>query len=429
VSAGKHVQNILDSPEDPSSLSTKVSDSKYYDIIGFDSRGVNNTTPRLRCFPDAFNQQAWALSSPDMSLLLDSESLLGLHWARAKALGESCSQEDNEDDMARFVNTAQVVEDMVEIIEKHAEWRQEEARSILQLPKEKGLSRYPEHAENIMRRTNWKKGAEKLQYWGFSYGTILGATFSAMHPDRVGRVVIDGVVDPSDYYDAHWLKNLRDTDKIMVRFSEYCFQAGPEKCPLYLGTSATDIEAHIEKIVTDLKENPIPVPASNTRGPEIVSYGDVISIITTALYETYREAEDLFHLLSELSRGNAVPFAEMKQNGLVAAEVPRACKRDGPFSDACVSADYIAMLGATRGIACMDARDITNMTKDEFREHAKEVQSQSKWMGTNWAALPLGCVGYTVRPAWSFEGTIEGNTSHPILLIGNTHDPVTPLRK
>lgn len=40
----------------------------------------------------------------------------------------------------------------------------------------------------------------KLVYWGFSYGTLLGSTFSFMFPDRVGRVILDGVVDAGMSY-------------------------------------------------------------------------------------------------------------------------------------------------------------------------------------------------------------------------------------
>ncbi|HCU77972.1 MAG TPA: alpha/beta hydrolase, partial [Microbacterium sp.] len=40
-------------------------------------------------------------------------------------------------------------------------------------------------------------GDEKLNYLGYSYGTFLGATYAKHYPDRVGRLVLDGEIDPS----------------------------------------------------------------------------------------------------------------------------------------------------------------------------------------------------------------------------------------
>lgn len=35
---------------------------------------------------------------------------------------------------------------------------------------------------------------------GLSYGTLLGATVAAMFPDRIGAMVLDGVINPFEYY-------------------------------------------------------------------------------------------------------------------------------------------------------------------------------------------------------------------------------------
>ena len=40
-------------------------------------------------------------------------------------------------------------------------------------------------------------GDEQLNYLGYSYGTFLGATYAKLFPEKVGRLVLDGAIDPS----------------------------------------------------------------------------------------------------------------------------------------------------------------------------------------------------------------------------------------
>lgn len=39
-----------------------------------------------------------------------------------------------------------------------------------------------------------------IRYLGYSYGTLLGATVAAMFPDKVDKVILDGNINPNDYY-------------------------------------------------------------------------------------------------------------------------------------------------------------------------------------------------------------------------------------
>lgn len=39
-----------------------------------------------------------------------------------------------------------------------------------------------------------------IRYLGYSYGTLLGATTAAMFPGSIGRMVLDGNINPIDYY-------------------------------------------------------------------------------------------------------------------------------------------------------------------------------------------------------------------------------------
>lgn len=400
------LQTVLDSPDDQ---------GKLYDIVSFDPRGVNNTTPRLRCFRDAFAQQVWQLGATDYGLLWDSERVVGLEWARAAALGQSCAHGDDDDDegMLRYVNTAQTVEDMRHLVEKLGEWRAAEARRTASNHTYDGLAYRPGH--------------EKLQYWGLSYGTLLGATFAALHPHRVGRMVLDGVVDPADHYAGAWRTQLQDSDAIVTQLSADCFAAGPRGCALHTGSSSADVEARLTSILQTLKDAPLPVDTVGGDGPVLITYGDVHLALLSAMYSPFAMAAPLFRLLPALERRDAsdaeiVRLAARKQGALV----PASARSDEPVP-------YVSAMGAVQSIACMDSVGAAPpLTRATFRAYLAELRAQGRWISPSWARNRLACVGFDVAPVWrpalSFERQEWASPAHPLLLVGNTHDTVTPLR-
>jgi pimeloyl-ACP methyl ester carboxylesterase len=97
----------------------------------------------------------------------------------------------------------------------------------------------------------------KLVYWGFSYGTYLGAVFSRMFPERVGRVVLDGVVDAELYEEPVWKESLVDADRVLGEFFRFCVKAG-KRCDLYRdGDRAGDVKRRYEALMEGLETSPV----------------------------------------------------------------------------------------------------------------------------------------------------------------------------
>lgn len=441
---GPHLQTVLDSPIPPGpavGYDAGGQDGKYFDILSFDPRGVNNTTPTLRCFPDAFNRQTWQLRFLDIGLLWDSESIVGLEWARTSALGASCSAGDGgKYDILPYANTAQVVEDMVEIIEKEGEWRANQAKKLLGSADFAGKPSSHQSKQDVLLRTAYHRGQEKIQFWGMSYGTTVGSTFAAMHPDKIQRMVLDGNMDPADHYAGLFEHALQDADKIITKHSEYCFQAGPEKCPLYNDTSPEAIEARFTSIMLSLKTSPIAVPLPDSLGPEVITYGDVHLSNLGAMYFPFALVEQFWDLLRTIELGNTthpgiVGIAKGKQATMTPATQPGPgtdCNGNSGGGDIDSCQPYHAWAGAFSLVSCMDAGGGPSaLTREAFAAHRAKLGAQSRWVSPTWTRNRLMCEGVRVAPAWrpslTFERQEWDNTSYPLLIIGNSYDTVTPL--
>jgi pimeloyl-ACP methyl ester carboxylesterase len=424
----------------------KAPDGKYFDLISWDPRGVNNTTPGFNCFKDSLSFDVWRYQVQADTLDHTSDISLSLAWARSKALMETCAQDDQ---ITKYMNTVLVTRDMVEIIERHAEWRSKQADMWLESRAGKSATNGqsqcdPYSHEAVIERTKWRKGNEKLQYWGFSYGTILGATFAAIYPNRVGRMVLDGVANADDYYHTNWSPALRDADKVMLKFYQYCSEAGPEKCALNIGNvSASSLQQSVESLLSTIRKDPISVPGYSTRSPTIITYSDLMALFAEMLYNPLQHFAEMAELLADVVHGNGTAFAVYKQNN----QKPTCPFGEIPDKDSglCQPPDWgIEKKGSA--ILCADGIDVTNSTKADFKSTVNSSYQRSKFLGEYWSTITLPCIHWKVRPKWGITAgktitlklsiktnmrldEIKGDTSHPILWIGNTLDPVTPLAR
>lgn len=214
----------------------------------------------------------------------------------------------------------------------------------------------------------------------------------------------------------------------MEAFFEFCFKAGPDKCAFYTEGSSEAIKTRFLNLLATLRRSPVLVPAyangTHPLMPEMVTYSELQLLIRTCIYKPIHKAPTLAKVMAALEEKDGLPFYRMSNEG----STP-------PTLDFCASNDTLPTIptdadignDAFPAIMCADGQQFTD-TPDTFAEYAEALQVVSKYAGTSNAHFRLSCAGRTIRPKWRFPATEQGgNTSFPILFIGNIADNVTPL--
>lgn len=378
---GKDIQTLVSAGPDADNDT-----AKYFDIISFDPRGVNNTRPNYQCFPNAierltFEKEMMAYGAPG-----SSDTAFANLWTLVRTLADSCSKRAIESGIGEHMSTTSVARDIVEIVERHGEWREQEARRL--------LSSADQSERNLPDHVKYRPGEEMIQYWGFSYGTVLGATLADMYPERVQRVILDGVVDSFDYYQGGWTSNLQDTDMELAKFAEYCWKGGPKNCALYDEDGPGSIAERFSKITQDLKYNPIGVPGTDKYGADLATYTDLKKFFWTTAYMPLMKFHALAETMAQLEKGNGTALVQERRRGSFQLKhgLPEQCEKDGPYSDACnpiYDGESLSLVSA--GVLCSDAESQTDMTKEQFWDYVQELIKQSKMMGDVWTTIRMHC--------------------------------------
>ncbi|KIW01205.1 uncharacterized protein PV09_07253 [Verruconis gallopava] len=427
LSVGRQIQKVVDTGS--YSSEEDGTNQMSYDIIGFDPRGVNHTTPSPSCFPDDVSRQFWDIGRKAAGSLGEN-STFPLVWSRNKALAESCSRTLREqwDGIGMYMNTPQVASDMVAIIEALGEWREKQAQEQIRKMKQ---SR--EQVAEIEARTRWNKSNESLLFMGFSYGTLLGSTFATLFPEKVNRLVLDGVCDADDYYSGTWLSNLLDTDLIIGSFFRQCHEAGPVECPLWSANGVDGIRVRYHGVLDRLKSSPLPVEAFGTYSADVITVSDAMDVVREAVYQPMKFWPTLASVFDQLDKGNGSELAAAKQDGRISYCRSPTCVKN-PYSDDCYAHNEGFREELSAAILCTDgpADQLKWKSEDHFAKwHA--LRGQSRALGDFWAEITMFCANWNVRPRWNFtypttSRTTSVNTSFPILFASTVRDPVTPLR-
>ncbi|MFI9168481.1 alpha/beta hydrolase [Streptomyces lincolnensis] len=164
-----------------------------YDVIGFDPRGVGRSTPALNCKPGHFDPVR-------PNSLPSTPAIEKANIQRAKSFARACGTKHAS--VLPYINTVQAVRDMDAI------------RAAL--------------------------GAKRINYFGYSYGTYLGAVYAKLYPERVRRLVLDSIVDPTGvWYEDNLAQDYAFNDRhraLMAWIAKY-------DATYRLGTDPEKIEA------------------------------------------------------------------------------------------------------------------------------------------------------------------------------------------
>ncbi|KAL0935905.1 alpha beta hydrolase fold family [Colletotrichum truncatum] len=358
-----------------------------HDLIGFDPRGIGASVPRLECWSSPQQSQFWGLQDPGLP---DAhEGAIAEMFVRGAAYSQACERSMNGSGILEHIGTVSAARDMLEIV--------------------------------------YQTGYNKLKYWGFSYGTILGGVFASMYPDKVERLVSDGNVDLREWFNSQHINFLRDTDKVLYAFYEFCYEAGPGKCAFHAPTPQA-IEDRFNKLLSDLKDMPIVVPANDADGPEVptmVTYSKVKILLSSVLYQPQYQFENFARILAALEKRDGRLYYQHYNPSKPAPAPACAPQPVSPFEP--LPGIFEGTEDAFPVIMCADHPPVHHLTLEEVKRQSEELIKLSPATGSINVPFSVTCNQRKTRPRWRFSGPFEGKTSHPILFIANKFDNITPL--
>ncbi|MBH5335738.1 alpha/beta fold hydrolase [Streptomyces pactum] len=244
-------------------------------------------------------------------------------------------------------------------------------------------------------------GDDRLSYVGASYGTFLGATYADLFPGRVGRLVLDGALDPTRTAAQVNRDQTAGFQTAFTAFAQDC--AGRDDCPLGGGGPARAAE-RLTAFFDRLDRAPVPTDDGGRKLGESLATTGVLA----AMYDESSWAQ-LRSALGAAMRGDGTALLQL-------ADLYYE-RQDG---------EYANLMYANPAVNCLDLPPAFR-GPDEVRKALPAFRKASPAFGEGLAWSSLNCAYWPVPPTGA-PRALRAKGAAPILVVGTTRDPATPYR-
>lgn len=325
-----------------------------YDIVGFDPRGVGRSTA-VDCYDDAGIDRV-VFGVPDG--VRGTNTWLTAQNELTHSLGRACARESGA--LLENVDTASAARDL------------DMLRAAL--------------------------GEEQLDYLGYSYGAYLGTVYAGTFPARVGRMVLDGPIDPAIGQFEIALAQAKGLETALRSYLATCMPAAT--CP-FQGT-ADDAMTIIREMLELVGKNPIP----STDGRALTS-DTLLIAIAAPLYD-----RETWPVLDQVLTTVVAGQAELALSVV-----------DGYYGRTPEGAYTGNLFEALRSITCADYPAQNNV--EVMKEQARQLNAAAPYLGVFLTYGDMACLSWPHHPEQP-RAPIAAPGAAPILVLGTTNDPSTP---
>jgi pimeloyl-ACP methyl ester carboxylesterase len=362
---GKAIGSLLINPGGPGAsgidflesfvgqATSKLKDS--FDVVAFDPRGIQRSAP-IECVDDAEMDRITALD-PDTSTDAGLQAMID----ESAKFSKECLNRSGE--VFGHVDTVSAAKDL-----------------------------------DVMRAV---LGDDELYYLGYSYGTKLGATYAALFPDRSGRLVLDGALDPTLPVSEIESGQAAGFESALRAYVTDCLQGSA--CPL-----TGDVDNGLKQIrdlLDRAKLHPLPTGTERDLTQSLAFSGIAVTLYSQSSWSALSSG-----LSAALNQGNGGVLLSFSDVYYDRAE-------DGTYSTNSTE--------AFRSVNCLDDRSDTDVAV--MRAQAAEIVKVAPTVGSFFSYGGTACGDWAVPEVGGLDD-YSANGAPPILVVGTTNDPATPYK-